>query len=122
MVLTALALILMILAQSYNLFTEGFCGYLSNLSLISQSVSRNMDLRDASASKNLQNWLLQLEVKIRQPIFDINVLTLMSSLAFWSSQYVYLRFGRKGKRLCVKKTFKVLFFEMNCVAMSVLWC
>ena len=85
MVLTALALILMILAQSYNLFTEGFCGYLSNLSLISQSVSRNMDLRDASASKNLQNWLLQLEVNIRQPIFDINVLTLMSSLAFWSS-------------------------------------
>ena len=85
MTLHLIALILMILAQSYLVVTDGFCGYLSNLSLISQSVSRNMDLRDASASKNLQNWLLQLEVNIRQPIFDINVLTLMSSLAFWSS-------------------------------------
>ena len=41
--LTALALILMILAQSYNMFTDGFCGYLSNRSLIvCQSVSQSV--------------------------------------------------------------------------------
>ena len=34
-------LILMILAQSYLIITDGFCGYLSNLSLISQSVGRS---------------------------------------------------------------------------------
>ena len=34
-----------------NVFADGFCGYLSNLSLISQSVGRNLDLRDASTSK-----------------------------------------------------------------------
>ena len=49
-------LILTILAQSYLIITDGFCGYLSNLSLISQSLShsvtRNLDLRDASESKN----------------------------------------------------------------------
>ena len=32
--------------------TDGFCGYFSSLSLITQSVGRNLDLRDASASKN----------------------------------------------------------------------
>ena len=32
------------------MITDGFCGYLSNPSLISQSVSRNMDLRDARKS------------------------------------------------------------------------
>ena len=31
---------------------DGFCGCLSNLSLITRSVSRNLDLRDANASKN----------------------------------------------------------------------
>ena len=40
----------MILAQSYLIFTDGFCGYLCNLVCL---VSRNMDLRDASASKNI---------------------------------------------------------------------
>ena len=43
----------MILTQSQLIFTDGFCGYLSNQkTTVSQSVSRNMDLRDASASKN----------------------------------------------------------------------
>ena len=52
-VLTALALILMILAQS--IFTNGFWGYLRNLKrLVPHSLSHNTDLRDASASKKDQ--------------------------------------------------------------------
>ena len=63
--LKATALILMILAQSYYIFTDGFWGYLSNLkSLVSQSVSQslshNMDLRDASASKNFPEVMVVL--------------------------------------------------------------
>ena len=42
----------MTLEQSYPTFANGFRGYLSNLkSLLTQSLSHNMDLRDASASK-----------------------------------------------------------------------
>ena len=38
----------MILTQFQTIFTDRFCGYLSNLIRL---VTRNMDLRDASASK-----------------------------------------------------------------------
>ena len=41
----------MILTQSQFILTDGFWGYLSNLSLISRSLTRNLDLRDSSASK-----------------------------------------------------------------------
>ena len=51
-VLTALALMFMILAWSYLIFTDVFWGYFSNLKIsVTDSVSHNMDLRDASASK-----------------------------------------------------------------------
>ena len=53
----------MILTQSQFIFTDGFCGYLSNLSLITQSLSRNLDLRDASASKNKKGMENQIEKK-----------------------------------------------------------
>ena len=47
------ALILMKLAQFYQIFTDWFWGYLRNLkSLVTHSLTHNMDLRDASASKN----------------------------------------------------------------------
>ena len=51
-VLTALALILMTLAQSYHIFTGGFWGYLSNRGLMGQWPRDITGLRDASASKN----------------------------------------------------------------------
>ena len=51
-VLTALALILVILAQSYRIFTDGFWGYLQSKRNMSDSVN-NIGLRDASASKNV---------------------------------------------------------------------
>ena len=47
-VLAALALIFIILAQS---FTDGFCGYLGNLKKWGNSIHL-CGLRDASASKN----------------------------------------------------------------------
>ena len=57
-VLTALAPILIILAHSYHIFTDGFWGYLQSKKIISHSLTHslthsvnNIGLRDASASK-----------------------------------------------------------------------
>ena len=53
-VLITLALTLMILEQSYHIFTDGFWGYLQSKKIISDSLTHslnNIGLRDASASK-----------------------------------------------------------------------
>ena len=53
-VLTALALVLLILAQFYQISTDGFWGYLQSKKIMTYRVN-NIGLRDASASKNLLN-------------------------------------------------------------------
>ena len=50
----------MILSQSYLIITDGFCVYLSNPSLITRSLGRNLDLRDASLSKKFARHLKKI--------------------------------------------------------------
>ena len=62
----------MILAQSKIFFTDGFWGYLSNLSLLNQSLTHSLtktDLRDASASKNTYIKWSQLLLQIARKAF-----------------------------------------------------
>ena len=69
------------LTQSQTTFADGFCGYLSNLICpVSHSLSRNMDLRDASASENeITTHNIWLENIWN---YFTNILTFLSSL--WS--------------------------------------
>ena len=81
-VLTALALILMILAQSYLIITDGLCGYLSNLTLFSRSHIRNLYLRYASTSKNCFFCLLPSKNGSPHPHHPIeNLMTRIFGLA-----------------------------------------
>ena len=87
----------MILTQSQFIFTDGFCGYLSNLSLtgrsVTQSLSRNLDLRDASASKNTLYIVLN--------VFRCCYLNRWSSLIKLQPLEVHLPAEKVSRQACV---------------------
>ena len=77
-VLAALALILIILAQS---FTDGFCGYLGNLKKWGNSI-QVCGLRDASASKIIDSRVM--------PHISFNILSFFISVVIGDVDLIIL--------------------------------
>ena len=97
-----LTLILMILTPSYHMITDRFCGYLSNPSLISRLVSRNMNLRDAKKSFPMPDWIrFQVDLFPRSfypwPVFFVShpckcssaQLSICSFAPAWKSSHLF---------------------------------